>query len=76
MVKAKSFNPYDVPYDELKSKDNNLCHRFRLAMLVHGVDLMGWPGGLVSCTHGQAEADETVTAFAEAIAMLKRDGDI
>ncbi len=75
-IKAKSFNPYEIPYDELKSKDSNLCHRFRLAMLVQGVDLMGWPGGLVSCTHGQAEADETVTAFSEAIAMLKRDGDI
>ncbi len=75
-IKPTDFNAYDVPYEELKSTDKRLSHRFRLAMLVHGVDLMGWPGGMVSATHGEAEADLTVNAFAASVGMLKRDGEI
>jgi len=71
-----NFNPYDIPFEELKAKDKRLVHRVRLAMLVNGVDLMGWPGGLVSATHGPAELEQTVEAFAASIAMLKRDGEV
>ena len=46
------------------------------SLLVEGVDLMGWPGGLVSATHGEAEMELTVEAFARALAMLKREGDL
>ena len=71
-----NFNPYDLPFEELKARDQHIGHRFRLAMLVNGVDLMGWPGGLVSATHGPAEQDATVEAFAASIAMMKRDGEL
>ena len=30
-----------------------------VAMLVNGVDITGWPGGLVSAAHGDAEVEET-----------------
>jgi len=75
-ITPTDFNPYDVAFEELKSKNNELVHRFRLAMLVEGVDLMGWPGGLVSATHGEAEMERTVEAFARSIAMLKREGEL
>ncbi len=75
-IDPTNFNPYDVPFEELKSKNNELIQRFRLALLVEGVDLMGWPGGLVSATHGEAEMELTVEAFARALAMLKREGDL
>jgi glutamate-1-semialdehyde 2,1-aminomutase len=60
----------------LKTRDKRLVHRFRLAMLVNGVDLMGWPGGMVSATHGPKEMDATVEAFAASLAMLRRDGEL
>jgi glutamate-1-semialdehyde 2,1-aminomutase len=72
----RNFNPYDVPFEELKTRDKRLVHRFRLAMLVNGVDLMGWPGGMVSATHGPKEMDATVEAFAASLAMLRRDGEL
>ncbi len=45
-------------------------------MNVHGVDLTGWPGGTISATHGEAEIDATVDAFASALDMMKADGDL
>ena len=45
-------------------------------MNVNGVDLTGWPGGTISATHGEAEIDATVDAFARSIDMLKADGEL
>ena len=45
-------------------------------MNVHGVDFTGWPGGTIAATHGEAEIDATVEAFARALDMMKADGDL
>ena len=68
------FRPPTVAPGDLKEKPAETVRLLRLAMLVNGVDLSGWPGGLVSAAHGMAEVDETVAAFGESLAMLKRDG--
>lgn len=40
-----------------------LIHQIRTGMLALGVDLISWPGGIVSATHTDADVDRTVTAF-------------
>ena len=57
--------------DDLKQKPAETVRLLRLAMLVNGVDLSGWPGGLVSAVHGAGEVSETVEAWAESLAMLQ-----
>ena len=46
------------------------------AMLAHGVDIMGAPGGLVSALHGGAEVALTLDAFRAAVRALKEEGDV
>lgn len=50
--------------------------QIRLAMLINGVDLNGWPGGLTSVMHTEEDVSNTVEAFRETVAMLKREGDL
>ena len=75
-IRPDAFNPFEVPFEELKNKNGPLANKLRLAMLVQGVDLMSWPGGLVSATHGQDEIDQTVAAFDASLAMLRDEGEI
>ena len=53
-----------------------LARKLRLALLVEGVDISGKPGGIVSCTHGDSEADATVAAFQRALERLRAEGEI
>jgi hypothetical protein len=48
-------------------------HRFRAAMQLGGVDTSGMKL-IVSATHGQAEVDQTVAAFDNALTLLQQDG--
>ena len=71
-----SFDATALPYTVLKAKPAELVRKFRLAMLVNGVDLGAWPGGLLSATHGEAEIEHTIGAFRESLAMLHKEGEI
>ena len=65
-----------VPAGELKgSTPMGLQHKFRAGMLAHGVDLVSWPGGLVSGVHTADDVDRTLTAFAAVLEMLAEEGD-
>jgi glutamate-1-semialdehyde 2,1-aminomutase len=75
-IDPHAFDPFDIPFSELKSNAPGAVQKLRLAMLVNGVDLSGWPGGTISATHGAAEIDHTMTAFKASIAMMKADGDL
>jgi len=68
------FDPGSVRPAVLKARPGEAVRLLRLAMLVNGVDLSGWPGGLVSATHGPAEVAGTASAFAESLRMLQSDG--
>ena len=70
------FDPLAIPAVVMKDRPKELIRKLRLAMLVNGVDLNPGCGGLLSATHGTAEIEATVAAFAESIAMLRRAGDI
>lgn len=71
---AADFIPYNGDWrklDQVFSRDLN--HAFRCALLLGGVDWMGW-GGSTSIAHDDADIDQTVAAFEQAIDLLREDG--
>jgi glutamate-1-semialdehyde 2,1-aminomutase len=75
-ITPATFNPLDYPYDELKLKAPHIVDKIRLGMLIHGVDLNGWPGGLTSAFHAEEDVAKTLEGFRRTLAMLKMEGDI
>jgi len=73
-IRPWDFDPFKMSQAELRTKPALLSRALRLAMLVHGVDLAGWPGGLVSTAHGGVEIDETLDAFRASLRLLYADG--
>ena len=64
-----------VSFAEPKIPGRKVMHRFKAAMQLGGVD----PSGLsfiISAVHGQAEVDQTIEAFDQAIALLKEEGSV
>ncbi len=53
-----------------------MVSKLRLAMLLGGVDITGWPGGTTTAAHTDDDLERTVVAFREALAMLKREGEL
>jgi glutamate-1-semialdehyde 2,1-aminomutase len=68
------FIPYQNSLEKLDRKfDPVLSHAFRCALLLGGIDLFGWRM-MLSGAHTAADADRTMTAFADAIDLLRADG--
>lgn len=72
-VDPQAFDPMQVPPAALAQKSENAARALRLAMLVHGVDLAGWPGGLLSASHGPDEIGLTADALRASLRLLKED---
>ena len=71
---AADFLPYDGDWQKIDRKvDASLTHAYRCALLLGGVDWMGW-GGSTSLSHSQTDIDQTVSAFDQAIDLLREDG--
>jgi glutamate-1-semialdehyde 2,1-aminomutase len=51
-----------------------LAQKIRLGMLVHGVDLPGWPGGMTSAAHSTDDVERTVEAFRATLDALGDEG--
>ena len=47
-----------------------------LGMLVHGIDLKGWRGGIVSAAHTEADVEWTLDAWRKTLRALKAEGDL
>ena len=47
-----------------------IAAKLSLVMLVHGVDITGWPGGTITAAHDDTDLTTTVEAFRQALAML------
>ena len=56
--------------------DANMRLKLRICMLLHGVDIQGWPGAPVSAVHGDADLNRTIDAFRQTIEMLRQEGDL
>ena len=62
-----------VTFRGTKLPPKKLVYPFRAALQLGGVDPSGF-NFIVSATHGQAEIDQTVEAFDDALGMLKAEG--
>jgi glutamate-1-semialdehyde 2,1-aminomutase len=61
------------PPKEGKPKNPSLYHKWRCALILHGVDMSAYHGW-VSTVHGDREIEETAQAVAAAVADLQADG--
>jgi glutamate-1-semialdehyde 2,1-aminomutase len=75
-IRATQFDAGSLTVESLKGKNEALLGKLRLAMLVNGVDLKGWRGGLVSAAHTQADVDLTLDAWRRSLRALKEEGEL
>lgn len=75
-VSPDNFDPLKLGYEELKANAPGAVQKLRIAMILNGVDIMGWPGGNISAVHTDEDRAKTVEAFAESIRMMKTEGDL
>lgn len=74
-IDPANFDPSRLGFKGLKgARDPQLNNRLRVALLAHGVDIAGGPGGFVSAAHGAREVAQTLDAFRSALRALKTDG--
>jgi len=76
-IRPTTFDAQAVPSEWFKAdKRERLLAKMRLAMLVHGIDLKSWRGGIVSSAHTQADIDLTLEAWQRSLLALKEEGDL
>ena len=72
-----AFDPARVGNRRLKSAGKHpAARRFRLALMLGGVDVSGKPGGTLSAAHTEADLELTAGAVGEALRMLRREGEL
>jgi glutamate-1-semialdehyde 2,1-aminomutase len=76
-IRPTEFDPMPLEAHHFKGQKNaGIIHKFRLATMLHGVDFSSHPGGVISCTHGDAELEDTANALRQAARMLKAEGEV
>ena len=48
----------------------------RIGVLLHGVDIQGWPGASVATAHNLGDMEKTVEAFQQTIKQLQAEGEL
>ena len=62
----------NVPHAVLKGgASTEQIHALRCGLLAEGVDIMPWPGGVISAVHTPADLEQTARAFDRALAAYK-----
>ena len=64
------FNPLSVPFRTIGAKSPNVLNKWRLALLLGGVDVSGTGSGIISATHDEDAMEETIQACDDALGML------
>ena len=54
----------------------SLSMKLRIGVLLHGVDIQGWPGAPVSAAHTLGDMEKTVEAFQQTIKQLQTEGEL
>ncbi len=76
-LRPTQFDANRAPTDWFKTeKRERMMEKLRIAMLVNGVDLKGWRGGVVSAVHTPADVQFTLDAWRTSLQALKAEGDI
>ena len=53
-----------------------LMMKLRVGLLLCGVDILPWPGALVSAVHTPDDMQRTVDAFRQTIRMPRKEGEV
>lgn len=72
-IRPARFDAFVCPADELRGNDPATLTALRLALLVEGIDIAGWPGGMISATHDDGCVERTIAGFRSALHSLKKD---
>jgi glutamate-1-semialdehyde 2,1-aminomutase len=72
-IDPQTFEASAIDWREIKQNPPGVSDKLRLAMLINGVDITGWPGGTISAAHSEADLDQTVEAFRESLRMLRAE---
>ena len=64
------FDPSRIGRQGLYQQPPDAARLLKLAMNINGVDITGWPGGLVSAAHSQAKIEATIEAFSRSLELL------
>jgi glutamate-1-semialdehyde 2,1-aminomutase len=75
-IKPTRFDASRITVETLKARNESMLGKLRLAMLVNGVDLKGWRGGILSSAHTQADVDFTLDAWRKSLRMLREEGEL
>ncbi|MFT5504564.1 MAG: glutamate-1-semialdehyde 2,1-aminomutase [Gammaproteobacteria bacterium] len=67
----EEFAPESIGRERLYDQPVDFTRLLRLAMNIHGVDIAGWPGGLVSAAHTESDIDKTLMAFSQSLELLR-----
>ena len=66
-----------VPWRKLANFTTpELSHKVRQGMIVAGVDVTGWPGGVTSGVHTDEDVEITLQAFEQNLNMLAEEGEL
>ena len=71
ITERDGFDPERLGREQLYRQPPDVARLLRLALNINGVDFSGWPGGLVSAAHSEADIDATVAAFAASLEMMR-----
>jgi len=75
-IRPTTFDASTLKLESIKGKDERLLSKLRLAMLVHGVDLKGFRGGIVSAAHTEADVAFTLEAWRKSLRDLKAEENV
>ena len=76
-LNPRDFDASTLSFDALRRGGKHpAMHRFRLALLTHGVDITGKPGGTVSAVHSDDDVEQTAEATRATIRMLRNEGEL
>ena len=64
------FNPLSVSFQTISAKSPDVLNKWRLALLLGGVDVSGVGSGVISATHDGDALEKTIQACDDALSML------
>jgi glutamate-1-semialdehyde 2,1-aminomutase len=73
-IRPTKFDANTITVESLKGCNESKLGKLRLAMLVNGVDLKGFRGGILSAAHTQEDVDFTLDAWRKSLRMLRDEG--
>ncbi len=63
-----------VPYTVFKgSVPASLIHQIRCGLIAEGVDIVSWPGGVISAVHTETDLEKTAEAFGKLLSVVKKN---